>query len=124
MESPPLFRLQPALHFGALVGRVIVHDQVHLLIGGEILFGVIQEAGKLAAAMPILAGADHFSVEDVESGEQDSGAVTFVVMRLAFRQSGPQGEDRRGAIQGLNLALLVHAQRRAFFPQNADRSII
>jgi hypothetical protein len=56
MESLPLFRLQPALDFGALVGAVVIHDQVHLLIGGKIFFQMVQEADKLAAATLVLAG--------------------------------------------------------------------
>ena len=92
------------------MSAVIVHDQVYLLIGGEILFEVIQESDKLPTAMAILAGADDFAIQDVESGEQGGGAMALVVVRLTFRQARSLGKDRRGAIQRLNLALLVHAQ--------------
>ena len=32
VKSLPLFRLQPALHLGALMGAVVVHDEMHFLI--------------------------------------------------------------------------------------------
>lgn len=54
VESLTLFRLQPALYFGVLVGAVVIHDQAHLPIGREDLFQMVQEADEYAAAMPIL----------------------------------------------------------------------
>ena len=77
VESLALFRLQPTLDFGALVGAVVIHDQVHFLIGREILFEVIQESDELAAAMPLLAGTDDFAIQDVESSEQSCGAMAL-----------------------------------------------
>jgi len=41
--------------------------------------------------------------------------MAFVVVRLTLRQSGPQREDGSGAIQCLNLALLVHTQYQGSF---------
>jgi hypothetical protein len=64
METLTLLRLEPTLHFGALVGAVVVHDQVHFLIGREILLEMIQEPDELPATMPILAGANDFPVDD------------------------------------------------------------
>ncbi len=97
VESPPLLRLQPALHLGALMGAVVVHDQMDFLIGREVLFQVIEEFDELPAAMPILAGADHLAIQYVESGEQSRRAMALVVVGLPFRQAGPQG--RIGAVR-------------------------
>jgi hypothetical protein len=83
---------------------------MHVLIGRELPFEMIQELHELPAAVALLTSADDFAIQDVERGEQSGGAIAFVVVRLAFRQAGPQWEDRRGAIQSLNLALLVHTQ--------------
>ena len=63
VKSPALLRLQPALHLPTLAGAVVVHDQVHFLIGRQILFEMIQETDELAAAMPILARADDFAIQ-------------------------------------------------------------
>ena len=59
MEAAPPFRLEPALHLCALVGAVVIHDQVHFLIVGQLLFQVIQKANELAAAVALLTSADH-----------------------------------------------------------------
>src|SRR5215472_12019532 len=110
LEALTLFRFQPTLHFGALMGAVVVHDQMHLLSLRQLLLQVIQKADKLAAAMPLLAGTDDFSVQDVERGKQRGRTVTLVIMGLALRQPGPQGKNRRGSIQRLDLTFLIHAQ--------------
>ena len=70
VESLALLRLEPTLHFGTLMGAIVVHDQVNILIGWEILFEVIQKPDKLPAAVSVLAGADDFAVEDIERCKQ------------------------------------------------------
>lgn len=84
VEAPPLLRLEPALDRRALVRTVVVHDQVHFLIVGKLLFQVIQEPNELATAVALLTSADHFANEDVESGEQSGRAVTLVIVGLPF----------------------------------------
>jgi len=65
--------------------------------------------------MAILTGTNDFAVEDIECGEQGRGAMAFVVVRLTLRQARSQRKDRCGAVQCLNLALLVYTQyQRAF----------
>ena len=75
VESAPLLRLEPALHFGTFVSAVVVHDQVHFLSAGSWLFEMIQEFDELAAAMAFLAGANHFAIENIECGEQSRRAI-------------------------------------------------
>ncbi len=65
VESPPLLRLQPALHLCAFVGAVIVHDEMHFLIGRKLRFQMVEEPYKLPAAVAILTSADHFAVENI-----------------------------------------------------------
>ena len=86
VESLALLRLEPTLHFSALVGAVVVHDQVHFLIRRQILLEVIQEPNKLSAAVPILACANDFAVQDVERRKQGSCAMALVVVRLTLRK--------------------------------------
>ena len=89
VESPPFLRLQPTLHFGALVSAVVVHDQMDLLISRKLFFEMIEELHELPAAVAMLTSTDHFSIQNVERGEQSGGAVALVVVRLAFWQAGP-----------------------------------
>jgi hypothetical protein len=65
---------------------------------------------EVAAAVAFLASTDHLPIKDVESGEQSRGPVALVIMGLAFRQAGAQRKNRRGAIERLDLALLIDAQ--------------
>ena len=82
------------------------------LIPRKLAFQMIQEPYELATAVPLLAGADHVPIEDVERGEQSRRAVTFVVVSLSFRQARSQGKNGRGTIQRLELALLIDAQHQ------------
>ena len=47
---------------------------------------------------------------DVQRREQSRRAMAQVVMRAPLGHAGGQRQDRLGAIQGLDLALLIHAQ--------------
>ncbi len=56
--------------------------------------------------------AQHMATGHVESGEQTGGAMPFVVVSAAFDLTGAHGQQRRGAVQRLNLSLLVHTQHQ------------
>ena len=60
--------------------------------------------------MALEALADDLSNLHVERGEQRERAVPLVVMGAALRLAGPHGQERLGAVQRLDLALLVDAQ--------------
>src|SRR3954470_10199040 len=88
---------------------------MHFLIGGDLRFQMVEESYELPAAVALLTSADDFAVENIEGGEQSCRAMAFVIVGLTLRQARSQGEDRRGAIQSLNLTFLIHAQyQRAF----------
>jgi len=89
VETAPLLRLEPALHLGAFVGAVVVHDEMHLLGGRELLLEMIQKFHKLTTAVARLTSADDFAVQNVERGEQSCRAMPLVVVRLPFWQTGP-----------------------------------
>jgi hypothetical protein len=61
-------------------------------------------------AMAVKAAAGDLPGRDVERGEQAGDAMADVVVGAPLGQSGPQRQHRRGAVQGLDLGLLVHAQ--------------
>ena len=92
------------------MGGVVVHDEVNFLFGRHLFFQLVEEFDELFGAMAWQAGAHYFPVQDVESGEQGGGAVELVIVGLPLRQSWPQGQKGSRPVQGLNLALLVHAQ--------------
>jgi len=61
-------------------------------------------------AVPVVAGVGHPTRGDFQRGEQGGGAVATVVVGGLLGQTGTQWQDRRGPVQGLDLALLVHAE--------------
>src|SRR5208282_3794623 len=113
METAAPLGLEPTLDLGALVGAVIVENEMDFEFRRHLLFQLIQEANKLLAAMARQATADDFSVENIEGCKQCRGSVPLVIVCLAFRQSGPQRQDRSGSVQGLNLALFIDAQHQS-----------
>ena len=52
----------------------------------------------------------HFAAGHVQGGKQGGRAVPLVVVRNAFHVAQAQGQHRLTSFQGLDLALLVHAQ--------------
>ena len=93
-----------------LVGRVVVHDDVDLEVGRHVGLDVIQELAELRAAVAPVALSDDLACGDVKGCEQRGGALALVVMGAPLDLAGPQRQQGLGAIQGLNLRLLVHAE--------------
>ena len=60
-------------------------------------------------AVPWLARVEDLARGDLQRGEQGGGAVALVVIGLPLDLAGAHRQDRLGAIQRLDLALLVHA---------------
>ena len=54
--------------------------------------------------------ADHLAGAEVQRGEEARGAVALVVVGGALGRPGPHRQDRLGAIERLDLALLIDAQ--------------
>src|SRR5579885_484621 len=61
-------------------------------------------------AMPAVALADRLARRHVQSGEQRGHAVALVAVGLPGGHPGCQRQNRLRAIQGLDLALFVHAK--------------
>ncbi len=103
---------EPTTDQSGLVGPVVVHDQVHVEISGDCLFDGVEELPELHRAMTAVALADHSSAGCVERGEQRGGSVPLVVMGAQLWLTGPHGQQRLGAIEGLDLGFLVDTQHK------------
>ena len=101
---------EPALHLGMLVGRVIVHDHVNLLFRRDNVVDDAQEFPPLLMAMPVVAHGDNFALQRIEGGEQHRGAVALVVVGHGAAAALLHRQSWLGAVQSLNLALLIGAQ--------------
>ena len=108
MHVDPGVGRQPVADLDLLVGGVVVHHQVQLTFGvgpGDLL----EEREELLVAVPGLARADHVAGGDRQRGEQRGGAVPFVVVGAPLGQPGLHRQHRRGPVQRLDLAFLIHA---------------
>ena len=79
-----------------------------------ILASVCTPTVKRAVAMPFTTKPVDLAVGRIESGKQ-SRAVEFVVVGHGLAATALQGQAGLGAIQGLDLALFVHAQHQRVF---------
>jgi hypothetical protein len=76
------------------------------------LLDQIQKLAELPRTVAAKGLPEHRTGPHIECGEQRKGAMTFVVMRPPFGLSRTLWQERRGALQCLNLALLIHAQHQ------------
>src|SRR5215467_9124155 len=70
----------------------------------------VEEFAELGGTVASIAPADDPSGCDVESGEQRSGAVPFVVMASPSWLAGTHRQHRLTAVQRLDLRLLIYTQ--------------
>ena len=101
---------QPGADLGLLVCRVIIEDDVDGLVCGHLSFDGVQEANELLMPMSLHVSADDGAIQDIECGKQGRGPVALVIMRHGRASAALQRRARLGAIQGLDLALLIHGQ--------------
>src|ERR1700690_3914819 len=62
--------------------------------------------------MPLLAQADHFSIQRVESREQRRGAVGLVIVGHSAGPAALQWQAGLSPVESLNLTLLVATQHQ------------
>ena len=110
VERPSRIAFEPSADIGMLVGGVVVDDGVDRLPRRNLSFDDIEEADELLMAMALHVAADHRAVEDVHRGEQRRRSVPLVVVRHGSGAALLQRQSGLGAVQRLNLALLVDRQ--------------
>ena len=76
---------------------------------------ILQELAELDRAVAGVQRPDHLAGRDVERGVQARGAVADVVVAGPRGGAGQHREHRLGAVEGLDLGLLVHAQHQRPF---------
>ena len=80
------------------------------LAGRDLALDGIEEADEFEVAVALHAAADHRAVEHAEGGEQGGGAVALVVVGHGPAAPGLDRQSRLGAVERLDLALLVDRQ--------------
>ena len=74
-------RCQPALDARMLVGRVVIHDQMHVESLRDTGVHMAQKVEVLLVTMTAFALTQHRSSDGVEGREQGRGAVSDVIVR-------------------------------------------
>lgn len=106
--------LEPASNRRMLMGGVVVHDEMKWPIRQSLLIQMLQEPQLFLMAVLRLTGADDLAREDMERGEERGGAVPFIVMGHGPAPPLLHGQPGLGAIQGLDLILLVRTEDQGF----------
>ena len=102
--------LEPYPNSRMLVRGVVVENDVDVELGRDGPLDLTEESQEFLMPMARHAFVEDLASGHVQSSEEGRGTVTFVVMR--HRSSTPflQGQARLGAVQGLDLALLVESE--------------
>ena len=101
---------EPLLDLGVHVGAVIVKDDMDDLARGDSPLDGIEEFDEFLMPVPFHAPPQHGAVQNVKRGEQGGGAVALVIMGHGGAFARLQRQARLGAVQGLDLALLIDGQ--------------
>ena len=112
MEVEPRMPCEPGADIGMLVGGVVVHDQVQVQIWRGLAVDPVEEPDELLMSMAAHALADHLPVQHVECREEGRRAVALVVVRHSLAAPGLHREPGLGAIERLDLRLLVHREHQ------------
>ena len=108
MEAGPFG--EPVPDRRRLVGGEIVGNQVHVQLGGHLGLDGIEKLAELQGPVAAVALANYLAASGVQGGEERDGAVAPVIMDAPLGLARAQGLKRPGAVQGLDLGFLVHAQ--------------
>src|SRR6516225_10071291 len=105
MQMEIRMTLEPAFHGGGLVSAVVVHDQVdfHTRFPADSAINQVEEANEFLLAVAAVTAAEYFARGYVQRGKQSGGAMTDVVVRMAFRLTRLHRQQRLRAIQSLHL---------------------
>ena len=101
---------EPATDERRLVRRVVVENQMDVEVARHGRVDRVEEAAEFARAMPRVTFADDAAGPHIERGKQRRRAMAHVVVRVPLGLPRPQRQDRRAAIERLNLRLLIDAQ--------------
>lgn len=77
---------------------VVVHDQMDVYAGGELLVDLLEKPQELLMPMPTVAGADGHSGSDIHSRKQGRHSVPLVIVLLPRGDAGRQRQNRFGPI--------------------------
>ena len=115
MDVKTRMSFQPLLHFGMLVGRVVVDDEVNVEVLRDRPVNLPKKPQIFLMPMPLLAPRRDFSADHIQRGEQTARSMSYIIMGPGSVAPFAHRQARLRAIEGLNPAPLVHAQHQGVF---------
>ena len=103
---------EPSSHAWRLVRAVVVQNEMHVKSGWNLGVDRVEKLQELLTAMPPVQLADDPTGRHVERREQRCRAVAHVIVRAPFRLARAQRQNRRRAVQRLNLSLFIDRQEQ------------
>jgi hypothetical protein len=107
MKRPTPMISEPFYDVGSFMRSVIVGNGMDDLSGGDSAFRGVEKLDEFLVGTFWHAAPDHGSIEDIEGGKERRRADTLVIMGHGPTLSGFERQARLGAIERLDLALLV-----------------
>ena len=103
---------EPTLNWWALMSSVVVHDQMNIQLGCGLRIYDPEEFDEFSASMPRQTFANHRAIQHIQSGKQGRCPISFVIVSHGCASSLFHWQSGLGAIQRLNLTLLIHRQHQ------------
>src|SRR4030042_572510 len=100
---------EPGPHTLVLMGAVVVADEMDLS-AREPTRHRVEELDELDVRMAREAAPVHLAARDFKRREQTGRSVSAIVVSHPRRKAGPHGKQRLGAVERLDLRLLIDAQ--------------
>ena len=104
--------LKPGFDTGMFMCAIIIHDQMQVESGWRFAVYFLEETDKFLMPMAWHTIANHLTVEHAEGRKQGGCAVAFVIVRHCPAAALLDGETRLGAVERLDLTLLVDTQNQ------------
>jgi len=105
---------QPRLNPGMLVRAVVVHHQMEFDLAWKLSIQPFEKLEKFLMPMSGIALADHLARSYFQGRKERGRSVTLVIVRQGSTATLFDWQSRLCPVQGLNLALLIHAQHQGF----------
>ena len=103
---------EPVADQFGLMARRIVHDDMDVEIGGEMLFNGVEEAAEFLRPVARHAFADDGTGLHVEGGKERGRPVPLIVVGAPFGLPWSHWQQRLGTIQRLDLRFLINAEHQ------------
>jgi hypothetical protein len=107
VENETRVAIKPGTNVGMFVSCIVVKNDVDNLADRNLRLDGVQKSNEFLMTMTLHVAADDRAVED---GEQRRGAVPLVIVCHGSEPALLQRQAWLGAIEGLDLALLVDRQ--------------